>query len=43
MLYFAFRGRYAIFAWLSGVGAGIFVGSIWAYLIVSGVLDAFLR
>ena len=27
------------FVWVSGVGAGIFIGAIWATLIVSSIID----
>ena len=33
---------FAVFCmWVSGIGAGIFIGAIWAYMIISGVLDNF--
>ena len=32
--YFATRQKYPVLAFLSGVGAGILVGALWAYAIV---------
>jgi len=40
--YFILRTRSpgwaTLFSWVSGVGAGIFIGAIWATLIVSSII-----
>lgn len=38
ILYFATQRKYVIFAFISGIGAGILIGAIWAMAIVNRVL-----
>jgi hypothetical protein len=38
VLYFITRRRFPVFAWLSGVGAGIFIGALWAMYIVMSTI-----
>lgn len=38
VLYFLTKKKIALFLFVSGIGAGIFIGAIWSYLIVMNIL-----
>lgn len=37
--YFLTRRRYPVWLFVAGTGAGIIIGAIWSYLIVTGAID----
>lgn len=43
ILYFVTQKKWSIFLFISGVGAGIFIGAVGAYLIMSNTIDTLFK